>query len=261
MIELPKILSAFILAVLLASCSSYKQVPYLQESEMFISDSTGLYDAKIKPKDLLTITVSTSEPEAALPFNLVIPTSLAQSNSLMSQPTLQTYLVDNKGDIDFPILGKIHVANLTKGEVEDLLKRELMKYLKEPPVVNVRFVNYKISVLGEVLRPNSFTVANEKINVFEALALAGDMTIYGKRDNVKLIREDGNGKKEIVKLNLNDKNLINSPYFYLQQNDVLYVEPNRARSQGSEIGTMTTILISGTSIAISIASLLVNILK
>jgi len=122
-------------------------------------------------------------------------------------------------------------------------------------------INYKISVIGEVTRPGMFTVANEKINILEALAQAGDLTIYGVRDRVKLIREDATGKKEIHVLNLNDANIINSPYYYLQQNDIIYVEPNKVKSQNSSVGSMTTLWFSATSILISLTSLLYNILK
>ena len=122
-------------------------------------------------------------------------------------------------------------------------------------------VNYKISVLGEVANPGTFTVSNEKVNVLEALAMAGDMTVYGIRENVKLVRENANGERLIQTLNLNDANLVRSPYFYLQQNDILYVSPNKTKARNSDIGNSTTLWISATSILVSIASLLVTILK
>lgn len=248
---------------LMASCTSYKQVPYMQNSETI--DTTRvmeLYDARIQPKDMLTITVSSEEPEAAAPYNLTVATSqTTMLRSVTTQPTLQTYLVDNEGCIDFPSLGRLHIGGMTKTEAETMIKERLRPNFKTDPIVNVRMVNYKISVLGEVLRPSSYTISNEKVNVFEALALAGDLTIYGKRDGVKLIREDANGTKKIVPLNLNDANLIYSPYYYLQQNDVLYVEPNKAKSQNSDVGSMTSLFFSATSIMISVANLLFNILK
>jgi len=232
---------------------------YLQDAEQvkYSNTSEQLYDAQIKPKDLLTITVNTYDKEVSAPFNLFMPSPATTT----SQVALQPYLVDNEGYIDFPVLGKIEVVGKTKTQLESLIKKKLSAYLTEEPVVNVRFVNYQISVIGEVSRPNSFTIANEKINVFEALALAGDMTIYGRRDNVKLIREHSDGGKEIIILNLNDKNLIHSPYFYLQQNDVLYVEPNKARASSSNVSTSTTLWISATSILISVANLLITIYK
>lgn len=265
--NLKKIFGLLTVAALLSGCNSYKQVPYLQNSDSLSKQSVEqpLYDAHIMPKDLLTITVSTTDPMAAAPFNLTTqtPYSVAstQSQYVTTQPSLQQYLVDNSGNIDFPVLGSLHVGGLTKGEAEELVKSRLKPYLKETPVVNVRMVNYKISVMGEVTRPGTFTVNNEKINVLEALAMAGDLTIYGLRDNVKLIREDAMGKRSIVELNLNDANLVSSPYYYLQQNDILYVTPNKTKAKNSDIGSSTTLWISGTSIVVSIASLIVNIAK
>jgi polysaccharide export outer membrane protein len=185
------------------------------------------------------------------------------TRSTYSQPVLQSYLVDNDGTIDFPVIGKITVGGLTKSQTEQLIVEKIRPYMAatENPIVTVRMVNYKISVLGEVARPGMFTVANEKISILEALAQAGDLTIYGVRDRVKLIREDAMGKKEIHTLNLNDANIISSPYYYLQQNDIVYVEPNKVKAQNSSVGSMTTLWFSATSILISLTSLLYNILK
>ncbi len=258
-------LAAFAALMLLTSCSAPKNVAYMWNSDdVNISNEAFLYDAQIMPKDILTITVNTVNPDAAAPFNLTVPTSFNnQSRSTYSQPILQTYLVDNAGDIDYPILGKLHVGGLTKNQCEKLIHDKILPYLNanENPVVTVRMSNYKISVLGEVARPGMFTVGNEKINIFEALAQAGDLTIYGVRDRVKLIREDAAGHKTVHTLNLNDVALITSPYYYLQQNDIVYVEPNKVKSQNSTIGQATTLWISATSILVSIAALVVNILK
>lgn len=251
--------------ILLSSCGSTKNVAYFQNSEeVDLSDSKVLYDAHIMPKDVLTITVSTTDPDAAVPFNLTVPTPYTQQQRTSSaQAMLQSYIVDNAGNIDFPILGSIHVGGLTKSEAELLIHDRIRPYMSqtENPIVTVRMTNYKFSVIGEVNRPGMFTVANEKINILEALAQAGDLTIYGVRDRVKLIREDATGKKEIHTLNLNDTHIISSPYYYLQQNDIVYVEPNKVKSQNSNIGSMTTLWFSATSILISLTSLLYNILK
>jgi polysaccharide export outer membrane protein len=214
------------------------------------------------PKDLLTITVNTSDPESAAPFNLSVQStvSIARSTSLTQQPTLQQYLVSNEGTIDFPVLGRLQISGLTKGEAENLIREKLGAYLKETPIVTVRMINYKISVLGEVTRPGMFTINNEKVNIFEALALAGDLTIYGKRDNVKLIREDVTGRREIINLNLNKADIITSPYYYLQQNDILYVTPNKAKAMNSDVGQSTSLWLSATSIMVSIASIIVTFL-
>ena len=159
-----------------------------------------MYDAKIMPKDLLTITVNTTDPEAAAPFNMTVQTAqnLATSRSTYSQPILQQYLVSNEGTIDFPVLGQLNVGGLTKNEAESIIREKLKTYLKETPIVTVRMSNYQIAVLGEVARPGMFTVSNEKVNIFEALAMAGDLTIWGMRDNIKLIREDANGKRQAL---------------------------------------------------------------
>ena len=251
---------------LLLGCTSYKKVPYMQDPETVnaYGKEIPLYDAKIMPKDLLSITVSTSDPQAAAPFNLTIQTNSTASQGIQyttSQAAMQQYLVNNQGEIDFPVLGKLKVGGLTKNEAESMIREKLQPYLKETPIVTVRMANYKISVLGEVAKPGTFTVSNEKVNVLEALAMAGDMTVYGVRDNVKLIRENAQGKREIVMLDLTKSDLVLSPYFYLQQNDILYVTPNKTIAKNSGIGNATTIAISATSILVSIASLIATLVK
>ena len=251
---LNKLIFVVLLPFLFTACQSYKKVPYLQDTEVVnqIEQKENLYDAKIMPKDLLTIVVSCTSPELAAPFNLTVasPTNLSVTNILATtQPVLQTYLVDNEGKI------------LTKKQAEQMVVEKLKPYMKETPIVTVRMVNYKISVIGEVTRPGTFTISNEKVNLLEALAMAGDMTVYGLRDNVKLIREDATGKQEIITLDLNKSETILSPYYWLQQNDVVYVTPNKAKARNSDIGNSTSLWFSATSILVSLASLLFNILK
>ena len=258
--------SCLIAVFLLASCQSYKKVPYLQDAGVVkdINQQENLYDAKIMPKDLLTIVVSCTSPELAVPFNLTVATpanAATASTQLTTQPVLQPYLVDNEGKINFPVLGELKVGGLTKREAEQLIIEKLKPYIKETPIVTVRMVNYKISVLGEVARPGTFTISNEKVNLLEALAMAGDMTVWGVRDNVKLIREGADGKQEIVTLDLNKAETILSPYYWLQQNDIVYVTPNKAKSRNSDIGNSTSLWFSATSILVSLASLLVTIFK
>ena len=254
-----------LLIALLSSCGSVKNIAYLQNSDTInYEKSKYLYDAKIMPKDELTITVNTTNAEASLPFNLLMQNAYQQGRTLSTGGgTLMPYLVDTEGCINYPIIGRLHVAGLTKRECERLIQEKIQPYLAESenPIVTVRMSSYSISVLGEVARPGSYMVSREEINVFEALAQAGDLTIYGVRDRVKLIRKDASGKKEIHTLNLNDANIVNSPYFYLQQNDILYVEPNKVKAQNSSVGSMTTLWFSATSILISLTSLLYNILK
>ncbi|MBR1688186.1 MAG: polysaccharide biosynthesis/export family protein [Prevotella sp.] len=262
-IILPIVLLA--VAMVLGSCGSTKNVAYFKNSDSIdLSASRMLYDARIMPKDQLTITVSTTDDQAAVPFNLTVPTPYtANQRSSYSQAMLQSYLVDNEGNIDFPIIGTVHLGGLTKSEAEQLIQTKIKPYMSatENPIVTVRMSSYSISVLGEVTRPGSYQVSREKITILEALAQAGDLTIYGVRNRVKLIREDASGQKAIHVLNLNDAGIINSPYYYLQQNDVVYVEPNKVKAQNSSVGSMTTLWFSATSILISLTSLLYNILK
>ena len=264
--KLTHFLLAAVAVVLLASCKTPKNVAYIQNSDSIdYAKSEFLYDARIMPKDILTVTINTVNPEASAPFNLIVRPTLANatSNIPTSGGALQTYLVDNEGCIDFPVVGKLQVGGLTKSMCEKLIHDKIKRYMnaEENPIVTVRMSNYKISVIGEVNRPGMFTVDNEKINIFEALAKAGDLSIYGVRDRVKLIRENAKGRKEIHTVNLNDANIVNSPYYYLQQNDVVYVEPNSVKAKNSAIGTSTTIWISVTGALVSLASLIVNILR
>lgn len=264
--KLTHFLLAAVAVVLLASCSTPKNVAYIQNSDYIdYEKSEYLYDARIMPKDILTITVSTVNPDASAPFNLLVHNTLNPTSTITnySGGVLQTYLVDNQGCIDFPVVGTLQVGGLTKAMCEKLIHDKIQRFMnaEENPIVTVRMSNYKISVLGEVNRPGMFTVSNEKINIFEALAQAGDLSIYGVRDRVKLIRENAKGRKEIHTVNLNDADIVNSPYYYLQQNDVLYVEPNSVKAKNSAIGTSTTIWISVTGALVSLASLIVNILR
>lgn len=233
--------------MLVASCTSHKQVPYLQNSAMLDSSKTvELYEARIQPKDMLTIIVSDEVAESTAIFNLEQP-----------------YLVDNNGCIDFPVLGRLYVGGLTTNEVKDLIRNKLASNFQKTktPIVNVRLADYKISVLGEVANPGIYVAADESVNVFEALAMAGDLTIYGRRDAVKLIREDINGTKQIILINLNDANLIYSPYYQLQQNDILYVEPNKVKAKSADVSAQTSLIVSATSALMSIINILLNIFR
>ncbi|MGI6073261.1 MAG: polysaccharide biosynthesis/export family protein [Fermentimonas sp.] len=243
----------------ITSCGSSKKIAYLQEPDQ--SDSSyeapipqPLYDARIMPKDLILISVSASDPIAVKPFNITVPSG-------GSIERLQPYLVDNNGQIDFPFIGMITVKGMTTRELESTIKEGLKSYLKETPVVTVSFDNYEVSVLGEVKNPRTISVTNSKVNIFEALAMAGDMTIWGKRDNVKIIREDSEGNKTITLVNLNSADIVSSPYYYLQQNDIVYVEPNRARSQSSAVGSATGLWFSAISVLLTITNILINVLK
>lgn len=250
------------IVIAIASCRAHQSVPYLKDAKTEKFESSKSSEARICVNDQLTIIVNTTTQDAAAAFNLTTTPPQLSGTSVGYGQSIQTYLVNSDGSIDYPIIGKIQVAGKTKREVELLIKDKIYPtYLKEEPIVNIRFTNFKVSVLGEVNRPGSFNVTNEKITILEALAMAGDMTLYGKRDNVLLIRENDNGSKETVRLNLQDKNLLDSPYFYLKQNDVLYVQPNNPKANASAISTGETLLVSITSVLISLSSLVVTILR
>lgn len=260
--KLKQSLFALWMMLLLAGCSSYRNVPYLQNPQIVnnFGEELSLYDARIMPKDLLVITVNTTDPLVAAPFNLIVQSSISTSITATTQPALQQYLVDNNGEINFPVLGRLKVGGMTKREAENLIKERLKPYVvNEEPIVTVRMVNYKIAVLGEVNRPGMFTISNEKVNILEALAMAGDMTIYGVRDDVKLIREREDGKREIIKLNLTNAAIVTSPYYYLEQNDIIYVKPNKMKAKNADIGTTTSLWLTSVSILVSVASLFATI--
>ncbi len=257
-------LSALIAVVLLSGCVATKDVAYFQNlDEVDLSVSKGLYTARIMPKDELTITVNATDPSTAAVFNLSVTRSLNNTNtSMTTQQALVTYMVDNEGMINYPQLGKLYVVGMSCEELQNYICEKIAPYFADddPPIVTVRMANYRVTVLGEVAAPKVVTVTSEKMSVLEAIASAGDLGIYGKRKNVLIIREDAQGEKTQHTLDLTDANVINDPYYYVQQNDVIYVTPNKTKARNSDIGQATTLTVSIASIVISLASLLVNVL-
>lgn len=252
------------IVLFVSSCTSYKKVPYLQNSREYNQEvvEAAMYEPVIMPQDLLTITVvNPNDLSSSMAYNLTSPLDISKTGSLTSQPTLQNYIVETDGSVTIPSVGKVAIAGLTVPKAESLIRDKVRGKFSVEPVVTVRFVDFKVSVLGEVTAPGSYTVKNGKVNIFQALALARDLTIYGMRENVKIIRENSEGKKEIIEMNLNDADVLNSPYYYLQQNDVVYVTPNESKAKNSDIGSSTSLWFSATSILISLTSLLYNILK
>lgn len=250
--------------LLLASCTSYKKVPYLQNSSEWakMEQAIAVHEPRIMPGDLLNILVTNPDnPMTSMSYNLVSPSDVSRTMSVQSQPTLHDYLVDADGCVTIPNIGKVQVAGKAISEAEQLVFEKAKGAFASTPVVVVRFVNFKISVLGEVTAPGTFTIKTGKVTLLEALALARDLTIYGQRENVKIVREAADGKRTIAEVDLNDASLLASPYYYLQQNDVVYVTPNESKAKNSDIGSSTSLWFSGTSILISLASLLYNILK
>lgn len=251
------------LVILFSACNSTKEVVYLQDVvPLKQQDIERKYEVFIHEDDLLSIMVNSKDPELALPFNMPLVTYQIGSESAGQQRVLG-YLVDTNGDIYFPILGKIHVVGLSRLELRDLIKEKLISgdYIKDP-VVTVQFLNYKVSVMGEVARPGSFTITGDRITLLEALSMAGDLTIYGRRDRVAVIREE-NGKRTILFHDLRSSDIFTSPCYYLQQNDIVYVEPNKAKAGQRDINqnNSVSVWLSAVSVLAAVASLLVTVFK
>ena len=259
-------LSLCVMLSLLTSCMSTKKVTYFEnKDEINTALSKTLYEAKIMPKDVLQIQVFTMTPEAAEPFNLIKANSSTTTTTTSSggQGTIYDYLVDNDGNIEYPVLGTLHLGGLSKPEAEQLIKSKIKPYLaeKEDIIVHVAMMNYKYAVLGGVKAPGLYSTRNEKVSILEAIAQAGDLTTFAYRDRIFLIRENAEGQKDFHQLDINDANIINSPYYYLQQNDVVYVEPRKIETRNAFISANTSIWISLASALMSVATFIIALSK
>ncbi len=249
----------FLIALMFLSCATRKDLVYYQNIDgLKAKENSNSYEIKIQPDDLLTIIVSADDPETAIPFNLSTVTA-TNLNVARGLETIQSYLVDAQGTIDFPVLGKIKVSGLTRSEVLQLFQEKIEKYIKNP-VVNLRIMNFKVSVQGEVNLPGTYSIASERITLIEALTLAKDLTIYGKRNNILIIR-DIDGVKSYNRVDITKANFINSPFYYLAQNDVVYVEPNQSRINASVVGPNTGVIISISSLLITLVTVIYTITK
>ncbi|MGS2738028.1 polysaccharide biosynthesis/export family protein [Sinomicrobium sp. M5D2P17] len=239
----------------MASCASRKEIVYFQDIEEIDKlASEVVYDPVLQPDDLLTITVSAFDLETVAPFNLPIVAYMGSTGKTAGQGQYQTYLIDNKGNVEFPVIGTVKLGGMTRNEAVNFLKNKIAHYVKDP-IVNIRIMNYKVTVLGEVARPGSYTIPNERITIPEALGLAGDLTVYGKRDNILVIR-DKNGEKTYARVDMTKKDMLESPYYYLQQNDLIYVEPNGAQVQSSAFNRNSAVYVSLASVIITLISVL-----
>jgi len=251
------------MVVLLAACSAPKEVLYLQDISLIKEEAIDKsYEVIIHKDDLLAIIVNNKDPELALPFNMPL-VSYQIGGQNVSQQRLVGYLVNQDGNIDFPILGEIHVEGLTRMQATELIKKRLIEEeLIKDPIVTVQFLNFKVSVIGEVGRPGTFDISGDRITLLEALSMAGDLTIYGRRDRVAVIREK-DGKRSILYHDLRSSDIFQSPCYYLQQNDIVYVEPNNAKTGQSRINSNNSVgvWLSGVSVLASITSLLVTMFK
>lgn len=243
-----------LMLTIFSSCGSRKNMVYLQPDSTLIDTQYEQYIPRIQPNDILTIVVTAADPKVTAPFNPVSTMTTGSMTQQVDMALRPTYTVSNEGDIILPMLGKLHVANLTRVQAIEKIRTELSQYIKDPGV-NMNFNNFRVSVLGEVAHPGSFILPTERVTVLEALGLAGDMTIRGVRDNVMLIREK-DGKKTTHRLDLTKQNTLNSPYYYLAQNDVIYVEPNKSQINNSKLGANSNIIISIASLLITVISVL-----
>ena len=217
------------------------------------------YSIKIIPDDELLITVTTTVPAASAMYNIPMANPATRDViATASQPQQQTYIVDANGDIDFPVLGKMHVAGMSTLELKEELVKQIAKNVSNP-IVRVQMVNFRVNVLGEVKNPGAISVKKERYSILDALADAGDLTEYGERDNVLLIREE-DGKKVYKRFNLNNSDILSSPYFYLKQNDVIYVEPNEIRQENAMYNQNNSYKISVVSTIVSATSVIVSLI-
>jgi len=234
--------------MLLISCASREKIVYFQGNSTEFEQASN-YTPTFQPDDQLLITVSALDFEATTPFNQV--SYYSQSQDPLRR---QTYLIDKNGEIDYPVLGKLKLAGLTRKEAIDMMKSRLKEYIVDPGV-NIQIANFKITVLGEVSHPGTYSLENERITILEALGLAGDLTINGVRNNVLVIREVTENKK-FYRVDLTSERVMDSPVYYLKQNDVVYVEPNKAQINSSTYSRNTSVIISIASLIITVISVL-----
>ncbi|MBS1662901.1 MAG: polysaccharide biosynthesis/export family protein [Bacteroidetes bacterium] len=258
----PFLILAVVFSLFSVSCVNTKKIAYFNNlQDTVLRDSGSAFEAVVQKNDLLSITVSSLNPEASYMFNLQnqasAPPSLTTAATGLPATTTSAaaggmqqlgYLVGDDGSIKFPVIGNIQAAGLTKRQLEKSIAGILTeKKLLVDPIVSIRFLNFRVTVLGEVARPTTINVANERISILEAIGLAGDLTIFGKRENVLLVREEGD-KKLVKRIDLNSGNILTSPYYYLKTNDVVYVEPNKTKiASTSRTQQLLPIILSGLS--------------
>jgi len=253
-------LYVLMLGVLVSGCTAPKNIPYFSN----LPDSTNtqiakaaFVDPKIQPDDILSITIQTTDPQANQVVNQklddinVLATSSA--TNLGTGPQVSGYLVDKNGNIELPLIGTVTLGGLSTFEARSLIRKKAEAFLVKPNV-QVRFVNFKVTVMGEVAKPATYAFQSEKVSILDALGMAGDLTIYGKRENVLLIRDSADGK-EMIRFNLNKTDFFGSPYYYLRQNDIVYVEPNKAKIASTDGARTRALTITASVISLVIVAL------
>lgn len=265
---LHKMTAGMLSVVMLASCANVKDIAYFQDKAIDHPEEIDKHGGiVIQPKDMISIVVSSRNPELSTMFNLPVVSYQAGSEIVTSaaQQRLMGYVVDNDGYIDFPVLGEINVGGMTRWELSEYIKNTLLEkgYLNDA-VVTVEFMNFKVSVLGEVNHPGTYTIEGDKVTVLQALSLAGDLTIFGKRNNVTVIREM-DGERIFYNVDLCSVDMFKSPAYNLLQNDIVYVEPSDIKARQSTLDDkglrMTSIMISSGSLLVSVATLLATLIN
>lgn len=255
--KVKKIVLFTLLLVQLTSCVSKKEITYFQYDTIEQAKVSNSYKTIFKPDDLLQITISAIDFETVKPFNLPAVSFATTTDNPIGNPQQQTYLINNEGYIDFPVIGKIKLGGLTRQQAISLLKSKLDPDYVKNPTINIRIANFSITVLGDVKKPGTYTVPNERITILEAIGLAGDLNITGKRNTVKVFREI-DGKKIEFNVDLRSNKVFTSPVYYLQQNDLVYVDQNKASSQNAAVNQNTGLFISVGSIIVSLIAIFVK---
>lgn len=251
-----KIIQLLLVVLLFTSCASNRSILYLQNSKSVDNQAAAKYENKLQPDDNIIITVTSDPPKLANSFNLIYLNMASTELRTVNNDELISYQIDQNGEIDFPVLGKIKLGGLTRIEAELKIKELLTDYLPKAGV-NLRVINFKISVIGEVVRPGEQVVVGDRVTLLEAVSRAGDLTIYGDRKDIQLIREV-DGKITVTQIDITQADFINSPYYYLAHNDVIYVKPNKTRVNSSVVGPNITVGLSALSLLITIIALSVR---
>ncbi|MFC2110132.1 polysaccharide biosynthesis/export family protein [Bacteroidota bacterium] len=242
-----------VIAISIVSCASRKKIVYFQDVDSKEFKEVANYSPVFKADDQLSITVSSIDNLAAAPYNLPVASFNTEGSQTAGNQALQTYIIAKDGTVNFPQLGKLHLAGLTRVEAVAMIQKKLKPFLKEP-LVNIRLLNFKVTVLGEVFKSGSFSVNTERISILDAIGMAGDLNIYGMRNNVLVIRE-ANGAKEFHRVDLTASDVFDSPAYYLQQNDVVYVEPNKPKINSSINSSANGLIISTVSLLLTVISI------
>jgi len=245
---LPIIISVF----LFYSCGSRKEIVYLQGIDELKNNIETSYTPILKSDDKLLISISSLDNTAVAPFNLFLPSGGSSTDGSV----LQAYLIAKDGSIEFPQLGKLHLAGLTRLQTIELLKEKLKPFVADA-VVNIELLNFKISVLGEINNPGVYPIDSERITLLDAISKAGDLTVYGIRKNILVIRETEQGVDH-YRVDLTSASLFDSPVYFLQQNDVVYIEPNQAKMNSSKNSSTTGIIFSATSLLVTVIALILR---